>query len=186
MLKPHLCLKMTQTVVLMSSPSCVLARVFMLICSVCPSPASVLQPQHGRDVWQHPEQAAAAEAQHLQRCPTPAGGSAAEGPYQEARLHQRLCKCVCVCVGLDVFQYQLLYLCSTINSANCPPPPPVSPQTEIKNHMFFSPINWDDLNAKKLTPPFNPNVVRSFHGPFEWRLCQTLVFSTQGVIHPLT
>ncbi|KAI5095534.1 serine/threonine-protein kinase Sgk1 isoform X2 [Silurus meridionalis] len=29
---------------------------------------------------------------------------------------------------------------------------------EIKNHMFFSPINWDDLNAKKLTPPFNPNV----------------------------
>uniref|UniRef100_A0A3B3QMN2 Serine/threonine-protein kinase Sgk1 n=1 Tax=Paramormyrops kingsleyae TaxID=1676925 RepID=A0A3B3QMN2_9TELE len=30
--------------------------------------------------------------------------------------------------------------------------------TEIKDHMFFSPINWDDLNAKKLTPPFNPNV----------------------------
>lgn len=30
--------------------------------------------------------------------------------------------------------------------------------TEIKTHMFFSPINWDDLNAKKLTPPFNPNV----------------------------
>lgn len=27
--------------------------------------------------------------------------------------------------------------------------------------MFFSPINWDDLNAKKITPPFNPNVVRS-------------------------
>ncbi|XP_063079457.1 serine/threonine-protein kinase Sgk1 [Engraulis encrasicolus] len=30
--------------------------------------------------------------------------------------------------------------------------------TEIKNHMFFSPINWEDLNAKKITPPFNPNV----------------------------
>uniref|UniRef100_A0A4W6EAW8 Serum/glucocorticoid regulated kinase 1 n=1 Tax=Lates calcarifer TaxID=8187 RepID=A0A4W6EAW8_LATCA len=29
---------------------------------------------------------------------------------------------------------------------------------EIKNHVFFSPINWDDLNAKKITPPFNPNV----------------------------
>ncbi|XP_037541763.1 serine/threonine-protein kinase Sgk1 isoform X1 [Nematolebias whitei] len=29
---------------------------------------------------------------------------------------------------------------------------------EIKNHIFFSPINWDDLNAKKITPPFNPNV----------------------------
>lgn len=35
-------------------------------------------------------------------------------------------------------------------------------QIEIKNHIFFSPINWDDLNAKKITPPFNPNVVRSF------------------------
>ncbi|XP_060046425.1 serine/threonine-protein kinase Sgk2 isoform X5 [Erinaceus europaeus] len=29
---------------------------------------------------------------------------------------------------------------------------------EIKNHMFFSPINWDDLYHKRLTPPFNPNV----------------------------
>ncbi|CAL9692329.1 unnamed protein product [Knipowitschia caucasica] len=29
---------------------------------------------------------------------------------------------------------------------------------EIKNHMFFSQINWDDLNAKRITPPFNPNV----------------------------
>ncbi|KAM9445453.1 serine/threonine-protein kinase Sgk1 isoform 2-T2 [Clarias gariepinus] len=36
---------------------------------------------------------------------------------------------------------------------------------EIKNHMFFSPINWDDLNAKKLTPPFNPNVT----GPSDLR-----------------
>ncbi|KAM6324147.1 serine/threonine-protein kinase Sgk1 isoform 3-T3 [Aegotheles albertisi] len=29
---------------------------------------------------------------------------------------------------------------------------------EIKNHIFFSPINWDDLINKKITPPFNPNV----------------------------
>uniref|UniRef100_A0A8C6WUF9 Serine/threonine-protein kinase Sgk1 n=1 Tax=Neogobius melanostomus TaxID=47308 RepID=A0A8C6WUF9_9GOBI len=29
---------------------------------------------------------------------------------------------------------------------------------EIKNHIFFSPINWDDLNGKKINPPFNPNV----------------------------
>ncbi|XP_041043736.1 serine/threonine-protein kinase Sgk1 isoform X1 [Carcharodon carcharias] len=29
---------------------------------------------------------------------------------------------------------------------------------DIKVHIFFSPINWVDLNAKKLTPPFNPNV----------------------------
>ncbi|CAH2250249.1 serine threonine- kinase Sgk1 isoform X2, partial [Pelobates cultripes] len=30
--------------------------------------------------------------------------------------------------------------------------------TEIKNHIFFTPINWDDLINKKITPPFNPNV----------------------------
>ncbi|KAK7906847.1 hypothetical protein WMY93_015459 [Mugilogobius chulae] len=29
---------------------------------------------------------------------------------------------------------------------------------EIKTHIFFSPINWDDLNAKRINPPFNPNV----------------------------
>ncbi|TKC43208.1 hypothetical protein EI555_010754 [Monodon monoceros] len=29
---------------------------------------------------------------------------------------------------------------------------------EIKNHVFFSLINWDDLINKKITPPFNPNV----------------------------
>ncbi|CAM4627145.1 serine/threonine-protein kinase Sgk2 isoform X2 [Caretta caretta] len=29
---------------------------------------------------------------------------------------------------------------------------------EIKNHVFFSPINWDDLYHKRITPPFNPNV----------------------------
>uniref|UniRef100_A0AAR2M5S6 Serum/glucocorticoid regulated kinase 2a n=1 Tax=Pygocentrus nattereri TaxID=42514 RepID=A0AAR2M5S6_PYGNA len=29
---------------------------------------------------------------------------------------------------------------------------------EIKNHVFFSPINWDDLYHKHITPPYNPNV----------------------------
>ncbi|XP_027012986.1 serine/threonine-protein kinase Sgk2 [Tachysurus fulvidraco] len=29
---------------------------------------------------------------------------------------------------------------------------------EIKNHIFFSPINWDDLYHKRLDPPYNPNV----------------------------
>ncbi|MCJ8741332.1 hypothetical protein PDJAM_G00069430 [Pangasius djambal] len=29
---------------------------------------------------------------------------------------------------------------------------------EIKNHIFFSHINWDDLYHKRLTPPYNPNV----------------------------
>ena len=32
-------------------------------------------------------------------------------------------------------------------------------QLEIKNHVFFSPINWDDLYHKRITPPYNPNVV---------------------------
>lgn len=35
-------------------------------------------------------------------------------------------------------------------------------QMEIKNHIFFSLINWDDLINKKITPPFNPNVVSIF------------------------
>ncbi|XP_006631342.1 serine/threonine-protein kinase Sgk1 [Lepisosteus oculatus] len=29
---------------------------------------------------------------------------------------------------------------------------------ELKSHAFFSPINWDDLVAKKITPPFIPAV----------------------------
>ncbi|XP_010720651.2 serine/threonine-protein kinase Sgk2-like [Meleagris gallopavo] len=36
---------------------------------------------------------------------------------------------------------------------------------EIKNHVFFSPINWDDLYHKRITPPFNPNVA----GPSDLR-----------------
>lgn len=30
---------------------------------------------------------------------------------------------------------------------------------EVKSHEFFSAIKWSDLEAKKLTPPFNPQVV---------------------------
>ncbi|CAJ0928252.1 unnamed protein product [Ranitomeya imitator] len=29
---------------------------------------------------------------------------------------------------------------------------------EIKNHVFFSHINWDDLYNKRIPPPYNPNV----------------------------
>lgn len=32
-------------------------------------------------------------------------------------------------------------------------------QNEIKAHGFFSSINWDDLEQKKIPPPFTPNVV---------------------------
>ncbi|KAK7909297.1 hypothetical protein WMY93_013981 [Mugilogobius chulae] len=34
----------------------------------------------------------------------------------------------------------------------------LSLQLELKYHSFFSPINWDDLMAKKITPPFLPSV----------------------------
>ena len=29
----------------------------------------------------------------------------------------------------------------------------------IKNHEFFESINWEELDARKVTPPFNPSVV---------------------------
>ncbi|XP_023660723.1 serine/threonine-protein kinase Sgk2 [Paramormyrops kingsleyae] len=29
---------------------------------------------------------------------------------------------------------------------------------EVKYHVFFSPINWDDLYHKRITPPYNPKV----------------------------
>lgn len=49
-------------------------------------------------------------------------------------------------------------------------------QLEIKNHVFFSPINWDDLYHKRITPPFNPNVVSGY---FCWYL---LCSGTKGII----
>lgn len=54
--------------------------------------------------------------------------------------------------------------------------PSFSMQLEIKNHVFFSPINWDDLYHKRITPPFNPNVVS---GHFCWYL---LYSGTKGII----
>lgn len=30
---------------------------------------------------------------------------------------------------------------------------------EIKSHDFFADINWQDLYDKRITPPYNPNVV---------------------------
>lgn len=57
-----------------------------------PPTASVLQPQHGGDVRQHPEQAPAAQTQHFQRGATPAGGTATKRPNQEIGLRRGLCK----------------------------------------------------------------------------------------------
>jgi len=34
-------------------------------------------------------------------------------------------------------------------------------QLELKFHSFFSPINWEDLMAKRIVPPFVPSVVSS-------------------------
>jgi hypothetical protein len=30
---------------------------------------------------------------------------------------------------------------------------------ELKSHEFFRPIEWDELEARRIKPPFNPNVV---------------------------
>ena len=32
---------------------------------------------------------------------------------------------------------------------------------DIKGHVFFSPINWNWLDERKVKPPYNPNVVRT-------------------------
>ena len=56
------------------------------------SSAAVLQPQHGRDVPQHPAQGPRAQAQRVQLWPGASGRSAAEGPHQEAGLQGRLCE----------------------------------------------------------------------------------------------
>lgn len=47
---------------------------------------------------------------------------------------------------------------------------------EIKNHTFFSPINWDDLFHKRITPPYNPNVVSCVRLP-AFELCCSLLSS---------
>jgi hypothetical protein len=28
----------------------------------------------------------------------------------------------------------------------------------VKNHTFFAPINWSDLEKRRITPPFKPQV----------------------------
>lgn len=35
-------------------------------------------------------------------------------------------------------------------------------QNEVKSHVFFASINWDDLVQKRIPPPFNPSVVNVF------------------------
>ncbi|XP_061738702.1 STKc_SGK domain-containing protein isoform X2 [Nerophis ophidion] len=62
---------------------------------------------------------------------------------------------------------------------------------ELKYHSFFSPINWDDLMAKKITPPFIPSVsgptdLRHFdteftHLPVSSSLCTDTLMVTGSV-----
>uniref|UniRef100_A0A665W622 Serine/threonine-protein kinase Sgk1-like n=1 Tax=Echeneis naucrates TaxID=173247 RepID=A0A665W622_ECHNA len=62
---------------------------------------------------------------------------------------------------------------------------------ELKYHPFFSPINWDDLMAKKITPPFIPSVtgptdLRHFdpeftHLPVSSSLCTDTLTVTSSV-----
>uniref|UniRef100_A0A3B4BHX7 Serine/threonine-protein kinase Sgk1 n=1 Tax=Periophthalmus magnuspinnatus TaxID=409849 RepID=A0A3B4BHX7_9GOBI len=58
---------------------------------------------------------------------------------------------------------------------------------ELKYHSFFSPINWDDLMAKKITPPFLPSVVRTFKNMLaEDIFCaptQILIFESTVIYH---
>ncbi|CAB1320414.1 unnamed protein product [Coregonus sp. 'balchen'] len=59
----------------------------------------------------------------------------------------------------------------------------LKPNMELKCHNFFSPINWDDLMARKITPPYIPSVsgptdLRHFdpeftHLPVTSSLCNT-------------
>ncbi|XP_058859822.1 serine/threonine-protein kinase Sgk2-like isoform X2 [Acipenser ruthenus] len=51
---------------------------------------------------------------------------------------------------------------------------------EIKSHVFFSPINWDDLYHKRITPPYNPNV----NGPADLRHCDP-EFTSEAVPNSL-
>lgn len=44
-------------------------------------------------------------------------------------------------------------------------------QLELKYHSFFSPINWEDLMAKKITPPFVPSVVCITHNLIRMMCC---------------
>lgn len=72
---------------------------------------------------------------------------------------------------LEVFVIVKLFirLCVTVNVSTV-----VVLQLEIKNHVFFAPINWDDLYHKRITPPYNPNVVGSYKLPLVlWSLLGT-------------
>lgn len=126
--------------------------IFLLLVDWCCSPpASILQPGRRGNVWRNPPQAAAAAAREVWRCQLSPGGASAEGPAQASGGHRWLCE----------------FSDSSRTERTVSPPwmnvpmwcPVLHLQLEIKNHVFFTPINWDDLYHKRITPPYNPNVV---------------------------
>jgi len=43
----------------------------------------------------------------------------------------------------------------------------VNDSVDIKNHPFFASVDWDSLDKKAISPPYNPNTV-SFRMLYEW------------------
>lgn len=52
---------------------------------------------------------------------------------------------------------------------------------EIKTHEFFNPVNWDELDEKKVKPPYNPNVVSGDILSFDILYTRYLMFSCNFV-----
>lgn len=58
-------------------------------------------------------------------------------------------------------------------------------QNEVKSHVFFASINWDDLVQKRIPPPFNPSVVNVFINIFISLISNNLIYLKQwhGIKH---
>lgn len=143
--------------------------------------AAVLQQGHASNVWQHPPQAAGDASWCVQHSLVSAPGPAGEGGHAQTGVHGWLCefsthlhshtRFISSCWGSLWWTFavntsslafiQLTYYES--NSCCCLRGfiffYILHFQNEIKAHSFFSSINWDDLEQKKIPPPFTPNVV---------------------------
>lgn len=132
-----------------------LKLLFLLFCFTAP----VLQSQHSWDVQQHPAQVSCAQAQCVKLRQGAARGAPAEGPHQEAGSEGWLCKLSTHHIVKDQWSLFAFSLVCWFSISFFPPL-----QLELKYHSFFSPINWEDLMAKKIIPPFIPSVVSSNYG----------------------
>lgn len=129
--------------------------------------APLLQSQYSWDVPQHPAQVSCAEAQCVQRRQGNVGGSSSEGPHQEAGVERWFCKHTLIDPFITPKRYIIIIMhrkAITLISSVYWSSLLIFLQLELKCHSFFSPINWDDLMARKISPPFVPSVVRSHIG----------------------